>query len=175
MAGGRRSPVKTLHLLRHAKSAWDRPSLPDRERGLNRRGRRDAPRMGAALARRTRPMPVYVSAAKRARLTLEGLCSGWPALAAMPHRVDEELYTFSSEDLFHWIAARDDGVDAVLLIGHNPALTDLVNALCGRRCVGTVPTAGYVRLSLHIDRWRDLLQGCAVIEERLFPKELPDP
>ena len=167
--------MKTLHLLRHAKSAWDRPSLPDRERGLNKRGRRDAPSMGAALARRMKPMPAYVSAAMRARLTLEGLCSGWPALAAMPHRVDEALYTISHEDLFHWIAERDDGEDTLFLIGHNPAMTDLVNALCGRRCLENLPTAGYVRLALHIDRWRDLLQGCAVIEERLFPKELPDP
>ena len=167
--------MKTLHLLRHAKSAWDRPALPDRERGLNTRGRRDAPRMGAALARRMTPMPAAVSAAKRARLTLEGLCSGWPALAAQPHRVDEELSPISDEDLFHWIAAQDDGQGALFLIGHNPALTDLINTLCGSRCVENLPTAGYVRLALHIDRWRDLLQGCAVIEERLFPKELPDP
>lgn len=167
--------MKTLHLLRHAKSAWDRPALPDRERGLNKRGRRDAPRMGAALARRMPPLAANVSAAKRARLTLEGLCSGWPALAAQPHRVDEALYTISDEDLFHWIAAQDDGGDALFIIGHNPALTDLVNTLCGKRILDNLPTAGYVRLSLRIDRWRDLLQGCAVIEERLFPKELPDP
>lgn len=47
--------MKTLHLLRHAKSAWDNPAVVDRERGLNKRGRRDAPRMGAALAARMPP------------------------------------------------------------------------------------------------------------------------
>ena len=68
--------MKTLHLLRHAKSAWDQPHLSDRERGLNKRGRRDAPRIGEMLAQRLAPMSIAVSPARRAQLTLEGLCTG---------------------------------------------------------------------------------------------------
>ena len=64
--------MKTLHLLRHAKSAWDQPGLSDRDRGLNKRGRRDAPRMGAALANLVGPHSIAVSPAQRAQLTLQG-------------------------------------------------------------------------------------------------------
>ena len=61
----------------------------------------------------------------------------------------------------------------LFLIGHNPALTDLVNWLSGDYALANLPTAGYVELSVDIDRWQDLLQGCAVIDFCLFPKQLP--
>lgn len=166
--------MKTLHLLRHAKSSWDNPGLADRERPLNGRGRRDAPRMGEALSRRLEPMSVFVSPARRARLTLEGLCGGWPALGEFTHAVEEALYTFSARDLFDWIATRNDRDRALFLIGHNPALTDLVNTLCGERCLDNLPTAGYAELSLGIDRWRDLDDGCGSLAYSLFPRQLPD-
>ncbi len=166
--------MKTLHLLRHAKSAWDQPGLPDRKRPLNKRGRRDAPRMGGALASRLQPMAIAVSPAQRARLTLDGLCSGWPALGEMRHHVEEALYTFSDEDLLDWIRGQDDAADTLFLIGHNPALTDLVNSLCGGHCLDNLPTAGYVELALRIDRWREVGHGCATLEASLFPRQLAD-
>ena len=166
--------MKTLHLMRHAKSSWDQPGLSDRERGLNKRGRRDAPRMGEALAQRMAPMSVAVSPARRAQLTLDGLCSGWSAMADMAHHTEEDLYTFSSDDLMEWIAAQEDGHNALFMIGHNPALTDLVNTLTGEYSLDNLPTAGYVELSLRIDRWSDLGQGCGSIEYSLFPKQLAD-
>ena len=100
--------MKTLHLMRHAKSSWDQPGLSDRERVLNARGARDAPRMGEALAQRLAPMSVAVSPARRAQLTLEGVCAGWPALGDVPHETQEDLYTFSSGDLLEWIAGQGD-------------------------------------------------------------------
>ena len=165
--------MKTLHLLRHAKSSWKDARLADRERGLNKRGRRNAPAMGAALAQTMAPVPVAVSPAQRAQLTLAGLCAGWPAMSELPHVTDEALYTFASDDLFDWIASRDEGRDVLFIIGHNPALTDLVNELLGQHCLDNLPTAGYVQLALSIDHWCDLLQGCAVIEYSLSPKQLP--
>jgi phosphohistidine phosphatase len=164
--------MKTLHLLRHAKSSWDEPGLSDRERGLNKRGKRDAPRMGAALARRMAPMAIDVSPARRAQLTLEGLCDGWPALGEMAHRTDEHLYTFSAGELFAWLRGRDDQLEVVFILGHNPALTDLANALAADDGLANLPTAGYLELALRIDRWRDLRQGCATIEFSLFPRQL---
>ena len=164
--------MKTLHLLRHAKSSWDNPGQPDRERGLNKRGKRDAPRMGEALAQRMAPMAVDASPARRAQLTLDGVCDGWPALAEMDHRTVEDLYTFSAEDLFEWLRGRDDEQSAVFIIGHNPALTDLANTLACDDGLANLPTAGYLELSLQIDRWRDIRQGCALIEFSLFPRQL---
>jgi phosphohistidine phosphatase len=166
--------MKTLHLLRHAKSAWDQPGLSDRERPLNQRGRRDAPRMGAALSQRLDPIAVAVSPARRAQLTLDGVCEGWPGLGGMPHQTEEDLYTFSCEDLVDWISAQGEGPPALFMVGHNPAFTDLVNMLVGDYVLDNLPTAGYAELALDIDRWSDLREGCAVLQYSLFPKQLAD-
>jgi phosphohistidine phosphatase len=166
--------MKTLHLLRHAKSSWDQPQLSDRDRGLNKRGKRDAPRMGEALSQRMAPMRIAVSPARRAQATLDGLCEGWMALGDVPHSTQEDLYTFSAEDLFDWIAQQDDGDPALFILSHNPGLTDLVNTLAGDYVLDNLPTVGYVELALQIDHWRDLRQGCAVVEYSLFPKQLGD-
>ena len=166
--------MRELHLLRHAKSSWARPELPDRDRPLNRRGRRDAPRMGAALSAFLAPCSIAVSPARRAQLTLEGLCSGWQALAHCRHYTEEALYTFSSEDLFDWVAARDDCDASLFLIGHNPALTDLINMLAVDGHLENLPTAGYARLSLDIPGWAGLAECCGRLEQTLFPRNLPE-
>ena len=72
--------MKRLCLLRHAKSCWRDADLEDADRPLNKRGRRDAPRMGAALGRRMEPLQFHCSPARRARLTFAGLSDGWPGL-----------------------------------------------------------------------------------------------
>ena len=164
--------MKAVHLLRHAKSAWDQPKLSDRDRGLNKRGKRDAPRMGKALAQRMAPMHIHVSPARRAQLTLKGLCSDWPELKCIDHTTVEDLYTFDSEDLCHWITQQDDNEGSLFIISHNPALTDLVNTLVGHHCLDNLPTAGYVELAIPIDHWRDLPHFGAVLEYSLFPREL---
>ena len=165
--------MKTLHLLRHAKSAWDQPGLSDRDRGLNKRGRRDAPRMGAALANLVGPHSIAVSPAQRAQLTLQGLCSGWPALADRQHSTEEDLYTFASEDLCDWIAVQPDHHASLFLLGHNPALTDLINHLAGDWLLDNLPTAGYARMNLDLGSWSELGEGCGKLEHTLFPRELP--
>ncbi|TXS89289.1 phosphoglycerate mutase [Parahaliea maris] len=163
--------MKTLHLLRHAKSSWDDPLLADRDRPLNRRGQRDAPRMGQALSTRLDPMAVSCSPARRARLTLEGLCQGWPELANCAHDIQESLYTFDYRDLLDWLSCVPGSSDSLFLVGHNPAFTDLANVLTGTPVLDNLPTAGYLRLELSTDGWTDL-PGSGVLSERLFPREL---
>ena len=163
--------MKFLHFLRHAKSAWDQPGLTDRERGLKKRGKREAPLMGMALAKHMTPMTIAVSPARRAQLTLAGLCTGWPELEKVEHSTVEALYTFSSNDLFKWIAEQKD-TDALFMIGHNPGMTSMINTLSGQFVLGNLPTAGYVALKLEIDFWRDLQPGCAEVTFSLFPKQL---
>jgi phosphohistidine phosphatase len=166
--------AKQLHLLRHAKSSWDDVSLGDRERGLNNRGRRDAPRMGAALAQILEPMIVTASPARRAQATLEGLVEGWPALGELEHRTEESLYTFSAADLVDWISLQADSGAPLFVLGHNPALTELVNWLCGEAIMYNLPTAGYAGLELDCESWSDICSGCASLQYRLFPREIPD-
>jgi phosphohistidine phosphatase len=164
--------MKTLHLLRHAKSSWSEPGLADRERGLNKRGRRAAPLMGRALAQQMAPMSVAVSPARRAQLTLEGLCDGWPAMGEQSHCTEEDLYTFSGDDVLAWIAAQANSHRALFLIGHNPAFTEIVNLLSGSYVLDNLPTAGYARLALDIATWSELHSACGVLEQSLFPRQL---
>ncbi len=164
--------MKQLHLLRHAKSAWDDPALEDHERGLNARGRRDAPRMGAALAARLDPLSIVHSSARRATLTLGGLSEGWPQLSSFGHHRESALYTFSYVELLSWLESQDDGRETLFLIGHNPAFTDLANCLLGRREFDNIPTAGYVQLTLDVSNWSEIGAGSARGVDHLFPKEL---
>ncbi len=164
--------MKTLHLLRHAKSAWDEPVESDRERGLNKRGRRDAPRMGAALAAELEPQALAVSPARRAQLTLAGLTEGWPALRELEHETVEELYTFDVDDLVDWLQTQPEPRACRFLLGHNPAMTDLVNWLSGEEVLENLPTAAYARLQLNIDQWAQLAPACGRLERLILPREL---
>lgn len=164
--------MKLLYLLRHAKSSWSHPGLADHERPLNGRGTRDAPRMGAALRRKLQPLPVMASSAKRAQLTLTGLCTGWPELGVLRHRCEPMLYTFSPDELSRFIQSQDNNLPALFLIGHNPALTELVNGLAPDCGLSNLPTAGFVALRLQTEQWSALRPGCGRVASMLFPKQL---
>jgi phosphohistidine phosphatase len=161
-----------LRILRHAKSDWGEGESNDRERGLNARGKRDAPRMGRALAQRFAPLPAAASPARRAQLTLQGLCEGWPELGRLPHRTEEDLYTFSRGDLVDWLRAQQAG--DLFVIGHNPAFTGLVNYICGRPALDNLPTCSYIHLHMKIGDWQLLEQGCGELADYVFARELPD-
>lgn len=162
--------MKQLYLMRHAKSSWD-VAASDRERELNKRGRRDAPRMGEALAQMLPAQTIHVSPARRAQLTLGGLCDGWPELEQFSHVTQEPLYTFSADQLVRFIQAQPNTAE-LFLLGHNPALTDLVNWSCADFALENLPTAGFVHLSLDVTSWAALDYGCGRLQTQLFPKQL---
>lgn len=147
--------MKTLILVRHAKSSWKDDSLADRDRPLNRRGKRDAPEMGRRLAARGGAPDLIVSspavrALTTARMIAEAV--GYPEAAI---REDERLYLAAATELLEAIRGLDDGHDRVFLFGHNPGLTELVNEL-SKPAVENVPTCGVVELRLTADRWVDV-------------------
>ena len=164
--------MKTLHLLRHAKSSWAEHGVDDHDRDLNNRGRRDAPRMGSALRAFCPLQPMYGSSAVRAQRTVEGVVEGWPEMAGQAHRVVGELYTFDHRDLLSWLSEFEDTAERCFVVAHNPGLTALCNQLCGRLALDNLPTAGYLELVLDLSRWADIAPGCGDIERWLFPKEL---
>tara|TARA_R110002110_G_scaffold405241_1_gene624268 strand:- start:104792 stop:105298 length:507 start_codon:yes stop_codon:yes gene_type:complete len=164
--------MKTLHLLRHAKSAWSLPQLADHDRPLNKRGRRVAPQMGAALASLDLSIDrVAVSSAARAQLTVEAIAGAWPAFGALPVITAPDLYTFDAQQLVQWLRKQEDSINSLFVIAHNPALTDLVNDLTAGHSLANIPTAGYVRLCLDVEHWTRMAQGCATLQETLFPKQ----
>jgi phosphohistidine phosphatase len=90
----------------------------------------------------------------------------------VPADVDDELYTFSRDVLIDWLRERDEGESACLVIGHNPALTELVNWLDPPARLENLPTAAYAGLELDIDRWSDLACGCGRLVTLIRPRDL---
>ena len=166
--------MKTLYLLRHAKSSWGDASLPDIERPLNARGQRDAPRMGAALGERYSPMTFYVSPAERAQQTFRAVQRNWKGLKKRHGVTSQALYTFDYREVLDWISQQTDELERLALVGHNPAFTDLVNYFVGPDTLENLPTAGWAELMLPIDNWSQVAasEGQGELVYLLFPKEL---
>lgn len=162
--------MKVLHLMRHADASQPAPGKSDRERALGPRGRREAREAGERLMEVLAPLPLYCSAALRARQTLAELCTAWPALAGEPHVIEEALYTFDVSALMHWLMARHDDLESLFLLGHNPGLTNLVNHLVPAAGLSHLPTAGYVQLHLAIDSWACLGNAQGEVALGIFPE-----
>ena len=170
---------RDLHLIRHAKSSWDEPDLHDHDRPLNTRGTRAARVMGQAMSERISDTPkFFVSSALRARDTFTGLSDGWPtpvqATVEDSVLVQSALYTFSWRTLSDWLSQCDDALDNVALIGHNPAMTELINYLCPSLKLDNLPTAGWVWLRFETSSWSEAVvtAGRADLIMSLRPKEV---
>jgi phosphohistidine phosphatase len=146
--------MKTLVLVRHAKSAWDDPTLADHDRPLNDRGRRDAPEMGRRLrARGTSPDAILSSTAVRARTTAEAIAA---ALDADPASVvlDERLYGSSPETILDVVAELDDGMTTAVVVAHDPGLSDLAFRLSAE--IEHMPTCAVAEFRFAAGSWADL-------------------
>ena len=146
--------MKTLFLVRHAKSSRDDPSLPDRDRPLDDRGRQDAPKMGKRLARRdVRPDLLLSSSALRA-LTTAHLIAEEVGYKRKDIVADDRLYASSADDLLAVVRALDNTLDRVMLFGHNPEFTDLAHRLSSG--IIDLPTCAVVELHFDIRTWSDV-------------------
>ena len=152
--------MKQLHLIRHAKSSWDDPSLGDHQRPLNARGQQASVLMGTAMSMHLKDTPaVFVSSAVRAQQTFQGLVSGWTALEGTVSTTDDRLYTFDAHDLIAWLSAADDRLDHMAVIGHNPALSALARLLYPQLTRSRLPTATWLWLSFDNVSWRSVVES----------------
>jgi phosphohistidine phosphatase len=148
-------PTQTLYLLRHAKSSWKDPTLSDFDRPLNKRGRHDAPLIASRLLEQSIcPDRILSSPAERAKCTAQivGPKLGQTIL------YHPEIYEASATTLQHLVESELKTVDSLMLIGHNPGLTELHNRLCSE-AIENIPTSGIVGLSFekgHISKGRRL-------------------
>jgi phosphohistidine phosphatase len=163
--------MKLLTLFRHAKSDWDDPGLADHDRPLAPRGHRDAPRMGKRLARRELvPDLLLTSTALRARQTADYLVAALK-LAAGRVRKERGVYLASPGELLRILAELDDGLEHVLLVGHNPGLTELANRLLPSLKLDNLPTAGCVAVDCDMAHWRDIDSARLRLRFYDFPKK----
>ena len=144
--------MKTLTLVRHAKSSWKDTSLSDRDRPLNKRGERDAPVMGKRVADSgIRPSLLISSPAVRAWTTAKAfaMALGYPREFLQR---EDDLYLASLDTLLDVVAAQEAGFNNIMLFGHNPGLTDFANYL-SPGLTHNVPTAGVVSVDFDRDDW----------------------
>jgi phosphohistidine phosphatase len=146
--------MKTLFLVRHAKSSWDDATLPDKERPLNDRGMRDAPKMGARLAKRDVKPDLILSSPARRALTTAEIIAGKLGYKVGDIVVDERLYAASPDDLLEVINGLRDKPKHVMLFGHNPGLTELANRLSGK--IADMPTCAVAEFVFDIKSWSNV-------------------
>lgn len=162
--------MKTLILVRHAKSSWDNPALSDFDRPLNDRGKRDAPRMGKRLKEREiTPDLMLSSPAKRALTTCKEIAK---ILNYDKQRIvtDKRIYHAGEDELLQVLSEQNDNHEIIMLFGHNPGFTDFANALFNEHIMN-IPTCGIVAGDLSLTSWREIKWGCGKLDFFDFPKK----
>lgn len=146
--------MKTLYLARHAKSYWKDQSIPDFDRPLNKRGKRDAPFMGTVLYDKKIKLDLIISSpAKRTKKTAIEIAAkiGYPENKIL---YNEDMYEASSNILIKVIKKIDEKYDSLMIFGHNPGLTMLNNHI-SNHYIDNIPTCGIVALQFD-KKWSEL-------------------
>ena len=161
--------MKTLYLVRHAKSSWTF-DLPDHDRPVGKRGRKDVMKMGQYLSKHQPPPEIIISSsASRAFYTALYLCDFLGV---------EEDKILLSQQLFH--ASRDQILDVIsqaptcnilAVFGHNPGITSISNHLSGAY-IDNIPTCGIVGIEFDVSSWSEIRSAKGQVTFTYFPKEL---
>ncbi len=164
--------MKTLLLLRHAKSSWKDTDLEDYDRPLNKRGKRDAPKMGRLLVEENLlPGLIVSSSAKRCRKTAEHVLHASHFRGET--RFSSQLYEAKADSLVQFLASIDDSIERLLIIAHNPGLEELLEALTG--VYTPLTTAALAQLDLPIDAWSKIGSVTTATLVKVWqPRELED-
>ncbi len=160
--------MKKIVFIRHAKSSWAQENISDFDRPLNERGQNDAP----VMAHRLLDQGIYPdfwisSSALRAKSTAQVFKDVFKD--DTPIHYSDALYHASQENLLQEIRNLDQDKKCVFLFGHNPGLTDFVNALC-RIHIDNIPTSGCAMVRIHVDKWEDIQLGENELIHFDFPK-----
>ena len=169
--------MKSLTLLRHAKSGWDDPVSRDFDRPLNPRGRRAARTVGAAMKAQGLGFDLVVaSPARRVTETLDEVAAGYGAIAPS---FDERLYLASVATLLDIVRHAPEGVGRLLLVGHNPGMEELALRLArpdSDPLRGEVeikyPTGTVAEIELPVERWAEVKEGAGRIVRFIRPRDL---
>jgi phosphohistidine phosphatase len=162
--------MKTLLIMRHAKSSWKDTKLKDRERPLNKRGKKNAKQMGDLLKEKELcPQLILGSPALRARQTAEAVAANCGYTGEISFK--DGLYMAEAEDVIKILRKLEDNLERVIVIGHNPGLESLLPLLSHQ--ILSLPTGSIAYLSLPISTWKELDKDTdAELIELWKPKEL---
>ena len=163
--------MRTLFLIRHAKSSWDNPGLRDFNRPLNERGQREAPMMAQMLANLgVQPDLLVSSPAKRALTTALFFAAQFDIADEQVLR-EQNIYEADPTDILKIISSLPDSARVVCLFGHNPTFTDVAN-LFSDDFIDNVPTCGIVQIETEAETWKNMYEGNSRVKACYFPKEV---
>ncbi|MEJ1238481.1 histidine phosphatase family protein [Chryseolinea sp. T2] len=167
--------MKTLYVIRHAKSSWDVKTLDDIERPLNERGKRDAPRMAKRLKEKDiHPDLLITSSAKRATSTAKRIAKvlKYPKTDI---KIMDKLYHADEDIMLDVLNKLKDKHNVVFMFGHNPGLTDFVNSIMSEELdIDNVPTCGVVAFQFQAEHWNQVTWGTGKMMFFDYPKSRED-
>ena len=166
--------MKTIVLVRHAKSSWKDLGLDDFDRPLNKRGKRNAPFMGKKLKeRQIMPDLILSSPAKRARKTATTIAKkiGYSKKKII---FDDDMYHSSEWYLMELVRNQDDKYETLMLFGHNPGFNDFADVLLKKNPVYNIPTTGVYCIRFNVDSWKKVREGKGESVFFDYPKRYTD-
>lgn len=162
--------MKTLIVVRHAKSSWANIGERDFDRNLNDRGQEDAPVMAEKLLHTKIKIDAFVSSpAKRTRKTAKAFIEAY-GKTKKDIILSDDLYNASSSIFYETVNALNDEYDAVAVFGHNPGITDFVNTLCNTH-IDEMPTCSMFAVQIPITSWKNFKETEKEFLFFKFPKE----
>jgi phosphohistidine phosphatase len=162
--------MKTLILVRHAKSSWENKNSTDYERTLSNRGKKDAPFMAGILKDKNVKIDLILSSSAIRALTTAKIFAKELGKAEKEIVADKNIYEAGRKDLLKILLETDDSVDDLMLVGHNPGLTYLSNYLCNFE-TDNIPTCGIVCMQLDFDSWKYLGNKTCSLKFFEYPKK----
>ncbi len=160
--------MKTLYLIRHAKSSWSNSGLTDFDRPLNERGKRDAIKMGERLLQnKVMPNCVISSSAKRTKKTAKRITK---VLGFSYSKIDfrKELYHSGYNTLVNCLTSINDSNDSCFIIAHNPGVSNFCDYLTHHAI--DFPTCGIAKITFEVDSWMEVTSGAGILEWFDYPK-----
>lgn len=162
--------MKRIYLVRHAKSSWKK-ALPDHLRPLKKRGRKDAKKVGKYLRERGFVPSVIVSSdATRAIETAEILSE--TLNIEEPPALEANLYESGVEEYLRVLAKSAEELDSVMIVGHNPTITDTAFVLTGEKIYNWMKTSSVAVLDCAVESWRELSPYSCKTVELITPKDM---
>ncbi len=160
--------MKTLYILRHAKSSWDNPLLADFERPLNKRGLESAPLIGEIIYKNKFNPDLFLSSpAKRAKQT--AVLAREVGAIKPEIRFDERIYEASPQTLVQIISELGEDSDSLLLVGHNPGLEGLIRFLTGE--TRPMATGALAVIDLNVETWAETTAECGTLKNLIRPTD----
>jgi len=161
--------MKSLIIVRHCKSSWADLSLSDFDRPLNKRGNIDGELMSNYLREKEKKIDkLILSTSKRTRLTSKYFTEKihFDSISYL-----DELYHASYSDIINIISKVENNFNSIMVIGHNPGLTELINQYTIMN-IYNLPTTGVVKVEFKGDKWERITENKGIIVYKKFPKEL---